>query len=516
MSPSLGRAAVRSGSPTTITRTRHAVALMAATASLAACGTTVAHVTGGRSTSDGLAQATTQGAVAGASADSPNASTRQGATGALGAGGTQLSGPSAGAQASGGAVPLSGAAGSQVPVSGPVEVGFLVTKCSNCDLLGAGYVAPAHSEQDVLQALVNDVNQRGGLLGHKIVPVWGVEDTASSDFSTMMQSICAAFTQDHHVIAVLGAGVGYEDILSQCLAKAGVVAFDATRSTGVPDDQDLSTHPGYVVSSEPSANVYSLVAITSTVSDGWVTPRTKLGVLNFTCPEGNRVWANTVEPYLASHGLTVAVHSTISCPAGASDLGSAAQAVQSAELKMHASGVDTVVITDIPLVVFAEDAESQHWYPHYVASEGGAMYQAYLTADQLKNIHSAGWEPTYDLDAQHQSTLTPSQHECLDALTRGGFNGAVASEYTAYFSLCGGLDLYERAIAGAKSLSSPLVLRATDALSDTFVSPMLLGGRTLLAQGRHAAAVQYRSIVYDTTCSCFTYQGPVRQLPATH
>ena len=402
-----------------------------------------------------------------------------------------------------------------IPASGPVEIGFLVTKCSNCDLLGAGYVAPTHSEQDILQALVNDVNKHGGLLGRKIVPVWGVEDTASTNWSTMLQSICAAFTQDHHVIAVLGAGFGYSDILSDCFAKAGVVAFDSMRTTGVPDDYDLSRRPGYIIPGEPSANVYSLVAITSAVQDGWVTSRSKLGVLNTTCPEGERVWKNTIQPYLASHGLTVTVNYTITCPTGASDVGAAAQAIQSAELKMHANGVDTVVITDIPLVLFATNAESQHWYPHYVATEGGAAYQAYLPTDQLKNIHSAGWSPSYDLDKSHQPALNPSQHNCLAALTRGGITGETASEYSMFFGLCGGLDLYMLAVAKAQAFSSAAVIAATDAMSDTFRSPMLLGERSLLGQGKHAAAVQYRSLLYDTKCSCFTYVGPVRPLPTT-
>ncbi len=496
--------------------TRPATAL-ALTATLAACGSTVQSVgTGAPNGLVGPGVSAGSGSPDASTTTMSNATTNPATTGSLPGSAAQPLGQSGSSAGSGPGTSLAGVVAAGSHGSGPVQVGFLVTKCSNCDLLGAGYVAPTHSEQDVLQALVNDVNARGGLNGRKIVPVWGVEDTASTDFSAMMQSICSTFTQDHHVVAVLGAGVGYEDILSHCLAKAGILAFDATRSTGVPDDQDLATHPGYIVANEPSANVYALVALTSAVADGWVTPQSKLGVLTFSCPEGNRVWDHTISPYLAAQHLTLVVHSTISCPAGASDLGSAAQAVQSAELKMHTMGVDTVVITDIPLVVFAEDAESQHWYPHYVASEGGTMYQAYLQADQLKNIHSAGWEPSYDLDAQHQAPLSRSQHACLDALTRGGLTSEVPAEYVYYFSLCGGVELYQQAVTSAQSLSSTPVLRATETLAGAFVNPVLLGERTLLAPTKHAAPVQYRSVVFDTGCSCFTYQGPVRSLPTTH
>jgi hypothetical protein len=506
-------------------------AILVAALTVAACGTTVSQTSQARG---GEAAAGTgqlggapgasagPGVPAGAGGNVSNPSSLNGSAGALAAGPGGAASPAAGgatdarvsAATAAGGIPSGVSA--RVPAAGPVQIGFLVTKCSNCDLLGASYVAPAHSEQDILQALINDVNQRGGVLGHKIVPVWAAEDTASTDWSTMMQSICSTFTQDNHVAAVVGAGFGYEDILSNCLAKAGVVAFDAMRTTGVPDDSALSTHPGYIVTGEPSANAYELVAVTSAISDGWLTHQSKLGVMNYDCPTNAAAWKDTVGPYLASHGYTVAENYVASCPTGAADVGSAAQEVQSAELKMRAMGVDTVLITDIPLVVFAEDAESQHWYPKYLATEGGAMYESYVPADQLRNIHSAGWEPMYDLDTAHLPPLDQTQRNCLAALTRGGLTGETSSEYYTYFGLCGGFDLYLQAVAKAQSLSTSQVIKATDAMSNSFLSPMLLGGQTLLDSTKHAAAVEYRSEVYDQACSCFQYQGPVRPLPTTN
>jgi hypothetical protein len=485
--------------------------LVAGMLTLSACGSTVAVTSRGATTTDGLggpaATGPTDGRQAAGVDSAAGSSTSTGSNPSARA----SSGSSAGIAAATSALP--GTVGARVTAGAPVEVGFLVTKCSNCDLLGASYVAPAHSEQQILQALDNDRNRQGGLLGHKIVPVWGVEDTASSNWSTMMQTICATFTQDHHVIAVLGAGFGYKDILSNCLAKAGVLAIDAMRTTGVPDDVELAKHPAYLVSNEPSANSYNLVALTSAVADGWLTKKTVLGAINADCPINQRVWDNTMAPYLSSHGFNVKVNAVIHCPQGASDVSSAAQAIQSAELKMRANGVDTVIITDVPLVLFAADAESQQWHPKYLATEGGAGYTAYLPADQLENIHSAGWEPTWDVAQQDQPPLSPSQHECLNALTRGGITGATSTERTLYFSLCGGVDLYFEAVSKAQSLSTSAVLGAIDSLAGAFVNPMLLNGKSLLTRSKHAAAVQYRSIGYDKTCSCFTYRGPLRQLP---
>jgi hypothetical protein len=312
---------------------------------------------------------------------------------------------------------------------------------------------------------------------------------------------------------VLGAGFGYNDILSDCVAQKGIGVVDAMRTTGVPVDVARATHPGYVVANEPSANAYSLVALTSAVADGWLTPKKVVGVLDADCPASQRVWKNTTQPYLASVKANVKVHYVIHCPTGASDAGAAAQAIQSAELKMRGSGVDTVVTTDIPLVLFAADAESQQWHPKYLASEGAAALQAYLPEDQLVNVHSAGWEPIYDVALQDQPPVSAAQRSCLEVLKQASITGATATERTMFFSLCGGVNLYLTAIAKAQSLSSSGVLSAIDALSGTFVSPILLGGKTRLAAGHHAAAVQYRSVGYNTACSCFKYFGPVRPMP---
>jgi hypothetical protein len=398
--------------------------------------------------------------------------------------------------------------------TGPIEIGFLVAKCGNCDVLGSSYGQSAHSMQDILQALVNDRNKRGGLLGRKIVPVFAEEDTASPDFNTMLQAICATFTQDHHVKAVVGAGFGFSDILASCLGKAGVPVIDAMRSTGVPDSVDLAKYPGYIISGEPQLDVYNLVAYTSAIADGWLSPSSTLGVLNYDCPASVRVWKNVIKPYLAANNIKVKVDYTSSCFKGASDVGRAAQDVQQAVLKMQSNGVDVVAITDIPLVVFATAAESQAYHPKYLATEGGGpTYESLVPSAQVQNIHAPGWEPVFDLNASHQLPLTAQQRDCLATLARGGMTGQTSSEHVLYLALCGGWNLYLQAVAQAGDVTSEAVLGAINAMARSFVSPFLLEGQTLFGPRKHTGPVRYRTELYDKSCSCFQYVGPSRPLP---
>jgi hypothetical protein len=489
---------------------------------MAGCGSTVSgHLetrAAGQVPGDNLGTSSTAGSLGsgGAATGAGSSGTLAGGSSTTGAAGNSATGAGGSVVGGTGSTGSAGSIGSaQASHSKTVQIGFLVTKCGNCNLLGSKYAQSGHSEQDVMQAFVNDQNSRGGVLGRKIVPVFATEDTASTDFSTMLQSICATFTQDHHVAAVVGAGFGYSDILGDCLTKASIPIIDAMRTTGVPDSQNFRTHPGYVVPGEPELDVYSLAAYTSAMADGWLTTKTKLGVLNYDCPGSVRVWKNVVKPYLDANHINVVDNYTANCLSGASDVGKAAQDVQQAELQMRANGADAIAITDVPLVVFAEDAESQHYYPKYLATEGGgATYESLLPASQASNVHAPGWEPSFDLDASHQLPLTAQQRTCLASLTHGGLSGQTASEHSAYFSLCGGWQLYLQAIGKAGDFTSSRLLDAINSLGSSFVSPFTLGGATSLGPNKHGAPVKYRTELYNSGCSCFQYSGPERALPS--
>jgi hypothetical protein len=70
--------------------------------------------------------------------------------------------PPGGATATGSA-PGAGSTAGVAPGTKPIEVGFIATKCSNCSLLGSGYVQPTYSPQQLEQAMVNGINASGGI-----------------------------------------------------------------------------------------------------------------------------------------------------------------------------------------------------------------------------------------------------------------------------------------------------------------------------------------------------------------
>ncbi|MDT4894731.1 MAG: hypothetical protein QOE97_3766 [Pseudonocardiales bacterium] len=424
-------------------------------------------------------------------------------------GGTQTG--SAAGSGSGGA-PVTGPGSNTAKATGPIEIGFIGGKCSNCGaVLGSKYAQGAYSDTDFNRAMVNGLNARGGIAGRKIKPVYAEVDTASPDWSSDFQAACATFTEDHHVVAVLGLSFAYMENFASCLAKAGVVWINGGNSGG--DKQVYRNNPKYFTNIAPTEDVELLVSVTSAVEDGWVTPKSRLGILQADCPADQRAYNNTLKPYLAAHHLNMVSNQTIKCVSGAQDDGNAVTFIQHAELQMRSDGVDNVIIVGIPLILFAENAESQQWHPKYLAFFGGAVYEPYLPPAQLANIHGAGWLPSFDLNASHQPPLSPVQRTCRDLIVRGGAD-TPAAQYSQAFTACDSVLLYARAVQAAGGDASPAaVTRQLDALGTSYVSAMSLSGATTLGPGHHDAPAAYRSNTYSSSCSCFQYAGPSRPFP---
>ena len=393
----------------------------------------------------------------------------------------------------------------------PLVLGIVVTKCSNCNLLGPGVGSTAHSQQDIWTAMVRAVNARGGILGRKIQPVWGEIDTANSDWNTMFQAVCASFTQDHHVAAVTGASFVVNQGFANCLAARGVAWFNGVPTVGANGNSQMLQRLPYVLASMPPDDMVQLLAYTSAVADGWLKPTTKLGVLRDTCASDVDTWNHTVLPYLRSQHIKVTDDEAGPCTHGAQDQGAAASFEQSALLRMRSRGVDTVVAFGIPLVLFVENAESQHWYPKYLTSGGMAGTESLLPPDQLTNIHTAGWEPFADVDTP--PAQGPAQKSCLAELRSGGVSPE-GTELFLFLTVCAVEWLYEATLTqAAGATGSNAMMSALSQLGGKVINPLIMNNATSFTSSKHSGPVQYRSSLYVN--GGFEYVGPLRQLPHT-
>lgn len=498
------------------------------------CGTTVPlYNTAGngiQASGSGLGTATS-GSSSGTGLGSQSAGTSS-----AGVGGSGLSAPAVAGQPSGpGSTPGSGSAYSSGSSSGsspgsvsasapgvgsgpstaagskgPIQIGFVVTNVSNAGSFGVN-TGQSFSDQQLYSGLVAAINAHGGLDGRRITPVYGVTDTADTCWSCDFQAACATFTQDHHVQAVIGYIFVFTDSFEQCLTRAGVPHLYGGYQPG--DAAEQRAYPYLIATSNPTSQLVWSTGLSGAIESGLLTPKDKLGIIVDTCANDDKAFAQVGAPYLSAHHITYTTF-TEDCGQGSGGDGTAASQIQSAELQFRSSGVNTVWVSGVAALVFAEDAETQGWHPTYLLTSGGAAFEGNLPTDQLANFHGFGWSPDVDVDPQHQPyPWNASQQRCLSLLASQGLVPKGYNDYMEAFTTCDGLFLYAEGLsADGDQPAASQIVPAIEAQIPQTVLASVYGGRGQYNSDQHGGPSEWRQWGWVSSCSCFEYSGPVHPL----
>ena len=411
----------------------------------------------------------------------------------------------------GGAVPIS-------PTSGPIKLGFLLTGVSNAAQFGVS-VGNTYSEQQFDQAVVDALNDRGGIAGRKIEPVYAKTDTASSNWSTDYQAACATFTQDNHVVAVLGYTFDYERNFETCLASHGIPHL--TTAFNIPDLTELRQYPLFWSLEVPTIDQRSLAKIQGAMATGVLTPSNRVGVLTDSCPGTQRSWTQVVLPYLQKNHINVVAQHDEGC--GTGNNASEANAVAGAGnlvLDFRTKRVDRVMFISVseapPLLVLAEAADSQHYYPDWIVSSLAqlALQEGQAPSDQLRNAYGFGWLETQDVSPSLYTRPNASQRRCLSLIKSKGVNPSSAADFAYSYSMCESMFLYEAVLARTHgNTTGSGVINALAGLG-SFQSVLNLDGASTFSVARRDDAPRYyRPIVWKDGCSCFVYTGRIFPMP---
>ena len=462
------------------------------------------------------------GSRQGSSATTATGSLATGGGTPLAAGGA-TSGPAAGrgttTVAGSGTSVDGGAASSPVTANGPLTIGMLVTTASGLKSTGYSF-GNTVNEQAVDEALVRALNAHGGLLGHKIVPVFAQTDTFSSNWESDFTAACAAFTQDHKVQAVLGYAFNYYRSFETCLAKREVPHL--TTSFNIPDRTELRAYPGLVAVDTPTVDRRGLAKADGAIATGYLTAKNKLGVLTDNCPGSVRSLDQVVLPYLKRAGLPDPKVFTADCVNGYADNGSAGTQLSNAELTFSSSGVDRIMMYGVSegpgLAQFALIAQSQNYHPGYIVSSLAnlAVNNGTVPPEQARNIHGFGWLPMEDVPVSAYGPRNASQQRCVSLLKSQGITLSSSADYIYAWQICEPFFVYEAALrktGGRVDLSS--VVAGVHSLGSSLTSVTNLAGRTLYGPGRADAIDAARPLVYADSCSCWKYTGSARTIPSS-
>ena len=511
---------------------------------LSGCGSTV-QVTGssdlGQGTADGLGQplAAATRARGAPVTTTDGTSTTAGRTGAV----TGSTAP--GTTTAGGPVVQGGSGGQPVrplPVGAApgvtattIAIGLPVTvngKAAAAAIGASGDGVGGGDERAQWKVVLDDVNDHGGLLGRKVVPVyWEHDATDQTPIDQQENQACATYTQDNKVFAVVQQEATPGESLQACLAKAHVaqVYEDLTRA----DTSTFQRYPAYLEAGtlqmdrvaalwpgELARVGYFSPWSTTTASAGGAAP-VKVGIISFDDPSTQRAVEKYLRPALKAVGHPDDVWVQIHYPTSTADNGGSISAIQSAALKMASEGITHVLPFDSQGAgiggFFAVGADSQKYYPRYGLNSGvGAqtLHDAGVwPTSQLHGSVGFGWVPLLDLPFSDNPDTGPysndARRRCVKLMTAAGQAMSSAIVERQAIGKCDAFSLLAQALARSGTPTVAGLVSGVDALGTSFTSGLTFA--TSFDRDHHDGAAAVRSFAFDEACTCMRYTGPTRR-----
>ncbi len=387
-----------------------------------------------------------------------------------------------------------------------VKVGFFISDDASSIYKALGISGASHSREEskaIWQAVLDQVNARGGLAGRRIVPSYFFIDSESGTNATRSQAACEQFTQDERVFAVVIDGAS-DITMATCLAQHRTPAIDVGQTSYPYDDSDLRALapylyvPGRLSMTRFAVYVYTLAAT------GFFTKDSKVGLLRFDLPDQLRTRREVIEPALRRHGLSLTTDVAFSPVEGTSDLPRAANEASAAVLRMRRAGVDRVLFLGSGLslpFVFPTVAESQGYRPRYgITTDDGPDFMATnAPAAQMAGATAVGWEPQYDVpDSDAVLGADVLWQQCTRVIRAAGFTPRDGRRCTAVYFL-------EQALRGAGQVSPEALRTGADRLGARPYSTQNYA--TFFHPGRYDGVSTVRALRFAASCTCFRYLG---------
>jgi hypothetical protein len=508
---------------------------------LAGCGST-AHLPPGASGAEGLGLAGPGGGTTTAgTASAGTAGLAAGSVGSAagGAGGTSSSGAgslpggSTGGGPTGGGSTGGGSGSRPVGVSArQIEIGipYAYNGTQANQAAGANGITQG-DEQGEAQALINQINASGGILGHKLVPVWFPENALTTETTDQIaQSECQEFEQDHHVFAIFDGGT---QIIEQCAQQAGAVEVNDDLSFSVA--RTFATYPSYFEVSMMDLNRIVLneaqalqaqsyfAAWNATLGQADTSPgaAAKVGIITYDDPDFQYAVNDVLVPELRrlGHAPSSADVIYVTEPQSNSDLGTLSAETSNAILKFRQDGVEHVLIVDATGLItleFLNDAQSQHYYPRYGwSSQNGPEAlesPGDVPAAQMTGSMGIGWIPALDLSSADNPDngpySNPARRACIALMTKDGYSFSDTNAESVALALCAQFAFLQAAIkAGGPVIDQAHFIAGADQLGGWSGAGDTFGN--FIGSAQHDGAAYYRYYQWVPSCSCMRYtSGP--------
>ena len=405
--------------------------------------------------------------------------------------------------------------------SAPVEIGIPVAGGLQAltETFGSTTITePSESqEQADIQAVIDHIDAHGGLLGHKISPVYySINAAGATTAAAVDQGMCVDFTQDHHVFAAM-AETNHTDALNTCLEHADAVTFDAPGF--IPfDNKDFATYPLYATAGTLSLTDLASVEVNGLYQEGFfgkgkAAANSKIGLLAYNSPSFTSTINQVLKPALARHGLKLADEEEVAPVESAADAIALQTPITNAALRFKSEGIDHVIFLETEGAIIynwlaAEKAES--YYPRLgVTTNDSVGTKSSPSCTNCGNValswaggQGIGWDSGQDLATQGAPNATAVL--CNKLFESAGASAALA---TQLWPDCDQLLVFQAAVNAGGQLT-PKAAVAGLAKIKNFTPAELVG--PLSYQGGHRDGVGYvRDMTWKSSCQCFQYTSPL-------
>jgi hypothetical protein len=363
-------------------------------------------------------------------------------------------------------------------------------------------------------AMVAHLNKHGGVAGRRIVPVYAQIDATGGSYDAQFQAACQKFVKDNKVSAVMSQ-IAYSPVLAGCLRSAGIPLllgqFSTTDSAGFAKGMLFASFG-------LSDDVRYRLVLEQHVASGFLSSKSRIGVLRGGCPNDDAAYERTVVPTLRRLGLQPVSEVKVRCVSEFAEAGAAVADLQSAVLRFSSDRVDRIVLVSNDeangVYLFSLQAENQGYRPGYAVSSNFAASVARpnMPPAQVRNVRGIGWIPELDDEQRHQPTAEETR--CLSSLAAEGQRAVTATDRYFAYGVCGPFYLYAPALSATRGRSDATSISAViGGLGTAFRPPGVLAGASRFAVDRPFGPARAQPFAFAAACGCFRYAGRAVTIP---
>ena len=402
------------------------------------------------------------------------------------------------------------------PVVGPagvtddqIFIGLPVTSdAGEGATLALGFNLGIGDRQAAAQAVVDYLNDQGGIQGREIVPVYFEYDFANAVNAELRdaesQAACTLWTEDTPVF-VAYAQIEQADLAISCLANRGTPVID--HSNYVDDVLFAELGDNYYAPGAPAGldlNRQAQVYVDGLVAHGFLTSESVVGIFFLDEPRFSRTLEGVLLPALAAHDITVGETSGIS---------GIEENFTNIAVQFKEAGVTHVLSYGAGATqsaTFMGAAAEQGFFPKYGLHSDHvlAFVQEIVPAALLSGSVAIGWFPIYDVGvAQDPGGPTDATTTCMEIMESAGQWFGKSLGWLWQTGYCDALFFIAAAAERADELTAEGFRRGAESLGSDFQAVSTF--QTFFGPGRHSGVDAVRVIEYQDECGCFAYVGDV-------